>query len=227
MSARILLVEDDHDLRVAMADALVADGLEAAVAADGRAALDALAATPPDMVLLDIGLGLGIDGIEVCRRLRRVDGEVYVMVLTARGEEADVVAALEAGADDYVTKPVGIVELRSRVRAALRRLGRGREDAPRRHGRLTVEPAAQRVLVGSTEVRVTRTEYEVLDAVLSARGAVCSRAELLRTVYGDDAYRDPRGVDVHVHHLREKLARAGGDPAWVTTVRGVGYRLGP
>ena len=227
MSSRILLVEDEHDLRAAMADALTADGLEVAVAADGRGALDALAAAPADVVLLDIGLGLGVDGIEVCRRLRGVDGDVYVMMLTARGEEADVVSALEAGADDYVTKPVGIVELRSRVRAALRRLGRGREDGPRRHGRLTVEPSAQRVLVGSTEVTVTRTEYELLDALLRAGGAVCSRAELLRTVYGDEAYRDPRGVDVHVHHLREKLARAGGDAAWVTTVRGVGYRLGP
>src|SRR3954453_8445009 len=132
MSARILLVEDDHDLRVAMADALVAGGLGAPVAADGRAALDALAATPPDMVLLDIGLGLGIDGIEVCRRVGRVHGGDYVVVLTARGGEADEVGALGGGADYYWPKAVGIVELRSRVRAALRRLGRGREDAPRR-----------------------------------------------------------------------------------------------
>jgi DNA-binding response OmpR family regulator len=227
MSSRILVVEDERDLRTAMADALTADGLEVDVARDGRAALDTLAAAAPDVVLLDIGLGLGVDGIEVCRRLRRLDDNVYVMMLTARGEEADVVQALEAGADDYVTKPVGIVELRSRVRAALRRLGRGHDGGPRQHGRLVVEPAAQRILVGSNEVPATRTEYALLDALMRARGAVRSRGELLHTVYGDDAYRDPRGVDVHVHHLREKLADAGGDPAWITTVRGVGYRLGP
>src|SRR6478672_19938 len=120
MDARILLVEDDADLREAMSSALAADGHRVDVAADGHAALGALAEEGPDVVLLDIALGPGPDGIEVCRRLRGVDDDVYVVMLTARDTEADVVLALEAGADDYVTKPIGIAELRSRVRAALR-----------------------------------------------------------------------------------------------------------
>ena len=230
MSARILLVEDERDLREAMTDALASDGHLLAVAGDGDAALDALAGTLPDLVLLDVGLGAGMDGIEVCRRLRSLDGDVYVMMLTAHDDEADVVRALEAGADDYVTKPVGIAELRSRVRAALRRLDRPPAHdaaAPLRHQRLVLEPASYRVLIGTEPVAATRTEYAILEALLRSDGAVRTRAELLHAIYGDHAYRDPRGVDVHVHHLREKLERAGGDAAWVATVRGVGYRLGP
>jgi len=226
MSTRILVVEDDTDLRAAMADALTADGLEVQVAADGLQALDALARDAPRLVLLDIGLGAGLDGIEVCRRLRRGDADTYVIVLTARDGEASVVHALEAGADDYLSKPVGIVELRSRVRAALRRLLQP-ADEPHRHHGLVVERAAQRIRVGTRAVSATRIEFALLDALLTARGAIRTRAELLRTLYGDDAHRDPHGIDVHIHHLRDKLAQAGGDPAWVTTVRGVGYRLGP
>jgi DNA-binding response OmpR family regulator len=228
MDARILLVEDDDDVRAAMADALAADGHRVEAAGDGTAALEVLAGHSPDLVLLDIGLGAGVDGIEVCRRLRLIDGDVYVMMLTARDNETDVVRALEAGADDYVTKPVGVAELRSRVRAALRRLSRGvGNGGTLRHEALSLDPASRQVAIGSTTVATTRTEYAILETLLRADGAVRSRNELLQAIYGDDAYRDPRGVDVHVHHLREKLERAGGDPAWVATVRGVGYRLGP
>src|SRR3954454_15472288 len=124
MDARILLVEGDEDLRGALAAALAADGPPVERDGDGRAALERLAADGHDVVLLDVALGPGPDGVEVCRRLRLADGDVYVMMLTARDTEADVVLALEPGADDYVTKPVGIAELRSRVRAALRPLRR-------------------------------------------------------------------------------------------------------
>jgi DNA-binding response OmpR family regulator len=231
MDARILLVEDEVDLRDAMATALTIDGHDVATAADGDAALEALAQASRNLVVLDIGLGAGPDGVEVCRRLRQIDADVYVMMLTAYDSEADVIGALEAGADDYLIKPVGIAELRSRVRAALRRLGRavprGADETRLRHASLTVEPASRRVAVGDKTVVPTRTEYAILEALLRADGAVRSRTQLLQAVYGDDAYRDPRGVDVHVHHLREKLESAGGDAAWVATVRGVGYRLGP
>jgi DNA-binding response OmpR family regulator len=232
MDARILVVEDEADLREAMAAALRADGHGIEVAADGAAALRALADDDYDLVLLDIALGAGPDGVEVSRRLRHADSAVYVMMLTARDAEADVVMALEAGADDYVTKPIGIAELRSRVRAALRRLrpdgdaaGEGGRAALR-HDALVLDPAAHVALVGDRELGLTRSEFAVLEALLRADGAVRSRAQLLQAVYGDDAYRDPRGVDVHVHHLRDKLARAAGRGQWVATVRGAGYRLG-
>lgn len=228
MSTRILLVEDDADLCAAMAAALEADGHAIGTADDAAQALDALAETPFDLVLLDIALGDGPDGIEVCRRLRRVDTDVYVMMLTARGQEADIVLALEAGADDYVVKPVGIAELRSRVRAALRRV-RGpadrHADGVLRHAGMLLDPAARVLRVAGNTVATTRSELALVEALMRAGGAVRSRPELLEVIYGDHAYRDPRGVDVHVHHLREKLAAAGGDPAWIATVRGAGYRL--
>jgi DNA-binding response OmpR family regulator len=229
MDARILLAEDDDDLRDAMIGALIADGHRVDGAADGTAALDAAAVATYDMVVLDVALGAGPDGIEVCRRLRRLDGDTYVMMLTARDTEADIVLALEAGADDYVTKPVGIAELRSRVRAALRRLARPAargEDGLLRHERLTLDPASRSVQVGTRPLELTRSEVAILEALLRAEGAVRSRNELLQSIYGDDAYRDPRGIDVHVHHLRAKLEQAGGDPDWLATVRGAGYRLG-
>ena len=231
MSTRILLAEDDDDLRGALCEALSADGHRVEASADGAAALDALAGGGHDLVLLDVALGAGLDGVEVCRRLRRADPDAYVMMLTARDGEANVVLALEAGADDYVTKPVGVAELRSRVRAALRRQARAGAaardggEAPLRHAELVLDPAAHTTRVGERAVTLTRSEFAVLEALMRADGAVRSRAQLLEAVYGDDAYRDPRGVDVHVHHLRDKLERAGGDPEWLVTVRGAGYRL--
>jgi DNA-binding response OmpR family regulator len=231
MNAQLLVVEDDADLREAMASALVADGHGVQVAADGHAALAALSDGGQDLVLLDIALGAGPDGVEVCRRLRSADADVYVMMLTAHDREADVVLALEAGADDYVIKPVGIAELRSRVRAALRRVhaASAREAAGNgllRHASLVLDPAAMQVTVDGAPVALTRSELAVLEALLRAGGAVQSRTQLLQAIYGDDAYRDPRGVDVHVHFVRDKLARAGGDEGWIVTVRGAGYRLG-
>ena len=230
MTARILVVEDDADLREVMAAALTADGHAVQTCADGRAALDALSEGAHEVVLLDVSLGAGLDGVEICRRMRGAGDDAYVMMLTARDSEPEVVVALEAGADDYVTKPIGIVELRSRVRAALRRIHRNGtsaagEEPVLRHVGLTLDPATQMATFEGRAVDLTRSEFAVLEDLVRAGGAIRTRAQLTQSIYGDDAYRDPRNIDLHMHNIREKLRAAGGDPSVLVTVRGTGYRL--
>ena len=194
--------------------------------ADARAALDRATTDDPDVILLDVALGAGPDGNAVCRELRARRNVVPVIMLTARDSEADAVLGLEAGADDYVTKPFGLAELRSRIRAVLRRAGpRGFDQDVLTAGDVRVDRASREVTLRGELVQLTFSEFELLNRLMGDPGRLFNRQELLRAIWGDSAYRDPRAIDVHVRHLREKLEERPESPALILTVRGAGYRL--
>jgi DNA-binding response OmpR family regulator len=222
----LLVVDDESDLRRALDEAFTGDGHRVVVAADGRAGIDHASTDRFDLVLLDVALGPGPDGYEVCRTLRRRGNLVPIIMLTARDSEAEAVLGLEAGADDYVTKPFGVAELRSRIRAVLRRA------SPRlfgaevlRAGSVVLDRRSHEVTVDGRAVALTFSEFELLHALMSEPERLLNRQELLRAIWGDSAYRDPRGIDVHIRHLREKLEDQPESPRLILTQRGVGYRL--
>jgi len=173
-----------------------------------------------------------MDGLEVCRRLRAQTGSgkvVPIIMLTARSEEGDKVLGLELGAHDYITKPFSVREFRSRVKAALRRAAMARTDpadeAPIETLDLLIDPVKRAVTVRGEVVQITYVEFEILTTLARSPGRVFTRDMLLTRIWGDSAYRDPRTVDVHIRHLREKLERDAKDPEYLFTVRGVGYRF--
>jgi DNA-binding response OmpR family regulator len=226
-AARILLVDDEQSVQTLLAYPLRKDGFEVVAAHDGREALDRFAEQRFDLVVLDIMLPK-LDGIEVCRRMR-TRSQVPIIMLTAKDDEIDKVLGLEMGADDYITKPFSVREFRSRVRAALRRseMGGGRlaPDEPIAAGDLRIDFERRVVEVRSDRVRLTYVEFEILAALALAPGRVMTRENLLEHVWGDSAYRDPRTIDVHIRHLREKLEVDPRAPEYLFTVRGVGYRF--
>jgi DNA-binding response OmpR family regulator len=222
----MLVVDDEPALRRALADAFMSDGHHVTPVADGRSAIDRASTDRFDVVLLDVALGPGPDGFEVCRTLRRRGNLVPIIMLTARDSEAEAVLGLEAGADDYVTKPFGVTELRSRIRAVLRRA------SPRtfgvevlRAGPVVLDRRSREVTVDSRPVALTFSEFELLAALMGEPERLLNRQELLRAIWGDSAYRDPRGIDVHIRHLREKIEEEPERPRLILTQRGVGYRL--
>jgi two-component system, OmpR family, response regulator RegX3 len=225
-SLRILVVDDEQTLRETLTRSFSREGHAVEAVATGAEAIERAGAEQFDVVLLDVALGAGPNGYEVCRTLREQRNVVPIIMLTALDTEADAVQGLEAGADDYVTKPFGLAELRSRVRAVLRRSG------PRTPGRevLSVGPVAldrgrREVSAHGQPVRLTFSEFELLARLMSEPGRLLNRQELLRAIWGDSAYRDPRAIDVHIRHLREKLEDRPEEPKLILTVRGAGYRF--
>jgi DNA-binding response OmpR family regulator len=230
-AVHILLVEDDAALAASAVDGLTAQGFTVEHVATGQAALTAVASGESvlDVVLLDLGLP-DIDGQEVCRRMRS-SSDVPIIVVSARGDEADRVIALELGADDYLTKPYGMRELAARIRAVMRRAATPASNATpagaaaagtQEHGRLTIDRRSQRVHVDGVEVQLTAKEFDVLAYLAEDPGAVRRRTEILEHVWDGHWYGATKTVDAHVAAIRKKL----GDPAWVEAVRGVGFRLG-
>jgi DNA-binding response OmpR family regulator len=225
-SARILLVDDEQSIQTLLSYPLRKDGYHVTSALDGGEALQRFEEGRFDLVILDLMLPR-LNGVEVCRQLRS-RSQVPIIMLTAKGSETDKVAGLEVGADDYITKPFSMREFRSRVKAALRRSRMGGEpapDAPIAAGELTIDFDRRTVTLREEEIRVTYVEFEILGALARSPGRVLTRETLLEHVWGDSEYRDPRTVDVHIRHLREKLEGDPKQPEFLFTVRGVGYRF--
>jgi DNA-binding response OmpR family regulator len=225
-SLNILVVDDEPDLREMLTRSFAREGHRVVAVADGRGAIDRAGSEHFDIVLLDVALGAGPDGYDVCRTLRTRRNVVPIIMLTALDSEADAVLGLEAGADDYVTKPFGLAELRSRIRAVLRRAGpRTMGDELVVVGPIRLDRAQREITMDGKPVRLTFSEFELLDALMTDPGRLLNRQELLRAIWGDSAYRDPRAIDVHIRHLREKLEPEPEKPQYILTVRGAGYRL--
>jgi DNA-binding response OmpR family regulator len=223
---RILVGDDDAPLREMLTRSFAREGHTVIAAADGQQALDATAAETFDIILLDVALGQGLAGHDVARELRTRRSVVPIIMLTALDSEADIVLGLEAGADDYVTKPFGLGELRSRIRAVMRRAyGRVLDEDTVQVGDVMLNRRDREVQLRGEPVKLTFSEYELLACLMSRPGHLFNRQELLRAIWGDSAYRDPRAIDVHIRHLREKLEDRPEQPGLILTVRGAGYRV--
>jgi DNA-binding response OmpR family regulator len=231
-TTRILLADDEQSILTLLSYPLRKDGYEVVRAADGREALARFAEADFDLVVLDVMMP-HVDGLEVCRKLRATSS-VPIIMLTAKAEEIDKVLGLELGADDYITKPFSMREFRSRVKAALRRASMRAAAAataeeegaePLTRGDLAIDFAKRAVRLRGATVRTTFVEFEILTTLARHPGRVFSREQLLEQIWGDYAYRDPRTIDVHIRHLREKIERDAKEPEYLYTVRGVGYRF--
>jgi DNA-binding response OmpR family regulator len=228
-TSTILLVDDEDSIQTLLTFPLERDGYRVVQARDGEEALRRFGEEDVDLVVLDIMLPR-LDGLEVAKKLRS-QSNVPIIMLTARGEELDKVLGLELGADDYITKPFSIREFRSRVRALLRRaaapyLGRERIEVIERD-ELKIDLPRRTVEVRGGTVQLTFIEFEMLALLASSPGVVFSRRELLERLRGGADYREPRTIDVHVRHLREKIERDPGNPELILTIRGAGYRFRP
>jgi two-component system alkaline phosphatase synthesis response regulator PhoP len=229
---RVLLIEDNPDLAFGVRNNLEIEGYEVAVAEDGVKGLERARTWHPDLIILDLMLP-GLDGFRVVRAVREENSEIPVLMLTARGEEADKVRGLRLGADDYVTKPFGVLELLARIDALLRRAGKAsssgaaNERRLERFGHVELDVSTRTVLRDGQPVSLTPMEFDLLLALIRRRGAVASRIELMKEVWGHQAAVLSRTVDTHVAELRRKLEDNPASPRHILTIRKAGYRLEP
>jgi DNA-binding response OmpR family regulator len=225
--ARILLVDDEQSVQKLLAYPLRKEGYEVVPALDGEEALERCRGQTFDLIVLDVMLPK-LDGFDVCRQIR-AQSSVPIIMLTAKAEEFDKVLGLELGADDYITKPFSMREFRSRVKAVLRRSDllreEQRDEEPLTAGDLSIDFAKRTVEIRAEPVRLTYVEFEILSILARNPGRVFSRTMILDRLWGDSSYRDPRTIDVHIRHLREKIERDPKDPEFLFTVRGVGYHF--
>lgn len=221
---RVLLAEDDPAIAEPLARALGREGYDVEVRDTGQGAID-VASSGVDLVVLDLGLP-DIDGLDVCRRIRSDGVTAPVLVLTARADEVDTVVGLDAGADDYVTKPFRLAELLARVRALLRRGGAeaGESSLTEVHG-VRLDGDARRAWVGDTELQLTAKEFDLLRVLLREAGSVVTRDELMREVWDTEWWTSTKTLDMHVSWLRRKLGDDATNPRFISTVRGVGFRF--
>ena len=228
---RILVVDDEQALADLVGSYLTRDGFEVSMAYDGRQAIDQARQVDPDMMVLDLGLPV-IDGVEVCRVVRTFS-DCYIVMLTARNDEIDKLIGLSVGADDYLTKPFSPRELVARIHAMLRRPRAStasrqpaQEAPPRVFGALSIDVAGREVHLGGEAVALTRTEFDMLEALSARPKLVFARRQLIDAVWDQAWVGDEHLVDVHVGHLRRKLGDDPSSPRYVLTVRGIGYRMG-
>jgi DNA-binding response OmpR family regulator len=225
--ARILLVDDEQSVQKLLAYPLRKEGYEVVPALDGEEALERCRGQNFDLIVLDVMLPK-LDGFDVCRQIR-AQSSVPIIMLTAKAEEFDKVLGLELGADDYITKPFSMREFRSRVKAVLRRSDllreEQRDEEPLAAGDLAIDFSKRTVEIRGEPVRLTYVEFEILSILARNPGRVFSRTMILDRLWGDSSYRDPRTIDVHIRHLREKIERDPKDPEFLFTVRGVGYHF--
>jgi DNA-binding response OmpR family regulator len=223
---RILIVDDEPSIVLALKDELVFEGFEVDSASDGPAALERAREFKPEVMLLDLALP-GLNGFEVCRQIRPDMPEMWIIMITVRGDEVDRVMGLELGADDYVTKPFSLREIVARVKVGLRRQSRKATRPTYRFGAVEIDLRSYRVTKNGKAVSLTRTEFKIIELLGSRAGEVITRDEFLDTIWGKEVYITQRVIDTHFAALRKKLEDDPNNPKHLLSVRGIGYKLQP
>jgi DNA-binding response OmpR family regulator len=224
MSPRILIADDEPSIVLALKDEMLFESFDVETASDGPAAVEKTRQFHPDVMLLDLAMP-GMNGFEVCRQLRPSMPDLWIIIMSVRGEEVDRVMGLELGADDYVTKPFSLREMVARVKVGLRRVNHKATQPKCRFGDVEIDPRAHRVTKRGREVSLTRSEFKILELLTARPGEVITRDEFLDAIWGKDVFLTHRVVDTHVAALRKKIEDDPNRPKFILSVRGVGYKL--